>query len=80
MARGIFLETIGNLIDGRYIVTGHCNSCYHAATLDLDRLADKLGRDWVYIRKRWPIRCSACGSANTTIRIGQPPKEAPKRS
>lgn len=64
------LETLGDLIDGHHSVTGWCGDCGHGADLDLSAVAAKLGRDWVYIRQKWPIRCSECGSGNTSIRIG----------
>lgn len=69
MSRGVTLETLGDLIDGGHSVAGYCGDCHHGADLDLAVLAAKLGRNWVYIRKRWPIRCSVCGSSNTSIRI-----------
>ncbi|WP_395623376.1 hypothetical protein [Sphingomonas daechungensis] len=67
---GTKLETIGDLIDGGHTVTGWCNDCGRGSDIDLDAVAARRGRDWSYIRQKWPIRCGACGSGNTSIRIG----------
>lgn len=70
VSRGITLDTVGALIDGGHEITGYCSDCKHGGTVDLRAVAALKGRDWITINKRWPIKCSACGSRRTTVRLG----------
>lgn len=60
-------ETLGQLLDGRFIVTAHCfgQHCRHKSVLDLAGLAERLGRDFVAIGDPNPLvkllRCQKCG-------------------
>lgn len=63
--------TIGAMIDNRYTLRVHCNArgCGHHAEVDLQALADKLGRD--HGAMHWDLvplmRCSKCGSKDLGI-------------
>jgi len=73
--------TLGELIEGRYRLRVHCDSpavdggrCNHGAELDLEDLAQRLGRDHGAMaadlaRK---FRCARCGSRWTGITIHPP--------
>jgi len=63
----ITYNTIGSLIEGRFTVSAHCfaHGCRHFATLDLDELAERFGRDFVAVGDPNPLakrlRCKQCG-------------------
>jgi len=40
--------------------------------IDLERLAERVGRDWSFIGARWPVRCAECGERNVEVRITAP--------
>ena len=71
------IDTIGALIDhdiGAFLL---CCSCLNAGRpdvrdIDLERLAEHVGRDWVFINARWPVRCATCGNRGVEVRITPP--------
>lgn len=61
----INISTIGALIDYDMVLQVHCNTwgCMHSATVDLEALAARIGRDHSHLApaiKRY-FRCTACG-------------------
>lgn len=60
------IDTIGALIDGGYRLTIHCHNqqCRHYVELDLEALAERLGRAFVTVGKPNPLAarmvCSQC--------------------
>jgi hypothetical protein len=63
------ISTIGDLIDTDRVVVGWCVPDSTSFEIDLQALADQVGREWVFIRQKWPVRCPHCG-ADVEIRIG----------
>lgn len=73
--------SIGELIDGHYRLWVHCDSpavdgvrCNHAAEVDLEDLAKRLGREHGAMAAdlAGKFRCAACGSRRTAITIHPP--------
>lgn len=54
------IETVGDLKRRGLGVTGHCRA-HGQRDVDLDQVIAKVGADWVYIGRRWPIKCAVCG-------------------
>ena len=55
------VDTLGKLIDHGMGAFMSCPTCLKAGRpdvrdIDLNRLADHLGRDWCFINRRWPIK------------------------
>jgi hypothetical protein len=50
-------------------VFGCCVDCGRSGDIDLAALAAKVGEDWVFINRRWPVKCGRCGSRNVETRI-----------
>jgi Zn finger protein HypA/HybF involved in hydrogenase expression len=63
------LDTIGKLIDHGFIGQGWCRSCQRGGSVNLDAVAAKVGRDWVFIQRKWPVTCPYCGSDDVETRI-----------
>ena len=53
----ITVDTIGALIDLGMGAFLSCPACHHCADIDLERLAERVGRNWEFINRRWPVRC-----------------------
>ena len=64
------VNTIGILIDADYTAFLSCHWCETRA-IDLHKLAEKVGRDWNFIGRRWPIKCQ-CGNREVEVRISPP--------
>lgn len=77
MSGAITISTIGDLIEHGYTLTAWCKTD-GARPIDLNKLAERFGRDTTYIRPQSPIRirCAVCGERMTewTIapRYGRP--------
>lgn len=58
-------STIGAMLDDGFLLWAQCyrEGCRHMAELDLQKLAERLGRDHSTLRKDLcpKLRCSACG-------------------
>lgn len=69
----ITYDTLGALIDGEFRLSAHCyaHGCHHSAQLDLEALAQQLGRDHSSMHEDLApkLRCSACGSRNVGLRL-----------
>lgn len=67
----IDISTIGDLIGQRMTMSAWCPSCKTARPVDLERLAEKYGREASYIRPGSPvrIRCAACGARDLPVTI-----------
>ena len=65
MIKPTIIQTLGDLKREGMGATGHCatHACSMAGgrAIDLDRLIDRLGADWVYVGVRWPVKCARCG-------------------
>lgn len=68
------------MIANRYELSAHCEAtrdgvgCHHTATIDLDKLADRLGPDHGTLAADLvgKLRCSKCGSKRVGIIIHPP--------
>ena len=54
--------TLGDLIDNHHGVGAWCPGGHGSRPLDMAVLIARLGRDWRYVGRRWPICCAVCGS------------------
>lgn len=76
------INTLGAILDGDYSLRACCYSlkCQHNATLDVEALARRLGRD--HSSMHWDLipnlRCSKCGGKNIGLRLS-PPTGSPGR-
>ena len=71
--------TIGDFIDARRSLTAYCRRaprCWHGAPVDLEALAERLGRDLDLYRNRLALaamfRCVKCGGKGATFIIAPP--------
>lgn len=58
----ITIATVGDLIDNDIRMHAECRACQHKAWVDLDTVAERVGRDHSYLRGNLKLTCSACGS------------------
>ena len=65
----VTIDTIGKLIDHEMVAFMWCPSCQRSADIDIERLAERIGRDWYFIGRRWPVKCTECGSSDVETRI-----------
>jgi hypothetical protein len=63
------LDTIGKLIDHGYEVFLWCRTCKSVGDIDLAWLAEQVGRDGMFVGRRWPVQCLACGNDDIETRI-----------
>jgi len=47
----VTIDTIGKLIDHEMIAFIGCPSCQRSADIDLEKLAERVGRDWYFIAR-----------------------------
>ena len=57
----VTIDTIGKLIDHNMVAFMYCPACSRTADIDLEKLAERVGRDWYFIARRWPVKCADCG-------------------
>jgi hypothetical protein len=62
-------DTFGKLIDDGYEAFLWCRSCRSIGDVDIPRLAEHVGRDWMFVGRRWPVHCAACGSEDIETRL-----------
>ncbi len=68
------ISTIGDLIDHGFRMHVGCRACCRSVVVDLEALAQRLGRDRVYVGPSLRFRCERCGSRDVASTI-----EAPSR-
>ena len=71
------IDTLGKLIDHGMGAFMQCPTCAKAGrpdvrTIDLERLAGHLGRNWCFINRCWPVKCATCSERNVKVRITAP--------
>jgi hypothetical protein len=75
-ARGLVIDTIGDLIDEGHELMVYCynTSCRHGASVDLEALTAKLGRDHgsMHADLAHKFRCSKCGGRNVGFKLHPP--------
>ena len=59
---GTTIETRGDLVDAHHTVGAWCPGGHGFRPLDMNQLVARLGRDWRYVGRRWPVCCALCGS------------------
>jgi hypothetical protein len=69
----VTVDTLGKLIDHGMVAFLSCPTCQGAADIDLGKLAERVGREWCFVNRSWPIRCAACGELNVEVRITPKP-------
>jgi hypothetical protein len=57
------VDTIGKLIALGIGAGGWCPTCQKIRDIDLNKVAEKVGRDWRYIGAHWPVKCRDCGTS-----------------
>jgi hypothetical protein len=64
-------DTIRDLILEGYQVTLYCRAypCMNSTKVDLAAVARRHGLDWTWFGKRWPYRCSRCGSHDIGMQL-----------
>jgi hypothetical protein len=67
------VDTLGKLIDGGWHLQPHCENCGEGLSLDMEKLAATVGRDFHFIGREFPLRCPLCGSGNVSTRISSAP-------
>ncbi len=69
--RRITLDTIGDLVANGYTLHACCEArtCQRVERLDLDRLIRERGAGTPVDALKGRLRCSACGSRETSVRI-----------
>jgi hypothetical protein len=65
----VTVDTIGKLYDRCMQAFMYCRSRHRGADIDLPRLIGHVGREWVFIGRRWPVKCANCGSGDIETRI-----------
>ena len=63
------LDTLGKLIDNECEAAIWCRTCKSVSDIDLPSLALRVGRDWMFVGKTWPVTCAQCGSGDVEARI-----------
>jgi hypothetical protein len=53
---------------------GWCQTCQKGRAIDLNKLADKVGRDWKFIGAHWPVKCRECGTSLAVTLTPPPPR------
>lgn len=68
----ISIRTIGDRIDNGQDMTVYCSECGRHNNLDLEGLADKLGRDHSALAGDLAkkLRCKGCGSKRMSFSVG----------
>ena len=76
------LDTLGKLIDNECEASVWCRTCKSVSDIDLPSLALRVGRDWMFVGKTWPVTCAQCGSGDVEARIvaGHTPALRSRRS
>jgi hypothetical protein len=67
----VTLDTTGKLIDHEMMAFMYCPSCSRSADIDLEKLAERVGRDWYFIARPWPVKCADCGNGDVEVRISR---------
>jgi hypothetical protein len=64
-------DTLRDLILGGYTIVISCNRypCTNSTKADLVALARRYGLDWQWFGKRWPYRCTRCGSTDVGMQL-----------
>jgi hypothetical protein len=76
------IDTLGKLIDHGMGAFTTCPTCLKVGRpdvrdIDLHKLAARVGRDWCFINRRWPVKCATCGEPNVKVRIAAPAPSHP---
>lgn len=77
MPSPITIASFGDLLDHGYGIWAWCETCQTSRPVDVRRIAEKLGRDTIYVGRRLPIRCATCGGRDCGITIQAPTAAAP---
>jgi hypothetical protein len=56
------IETLGDLIDNNHRVGAWCPGGHGFRPIDMNVVIARLGRDWRFVGRGWPICCAVCDS------------------
>lgn len=56
------VTTFRDLIEEGYKYHATCGACHRALDCDVFDMAEIFGLDTVFIRRKFPLKCAACGS------------------
>jgi hypothetical protein len=59
---GTVVQTLGDLVDNDHRVGAWCPGGHGFRPIDMNLLIARLGRDWRFVGRGWPIVCAVCGS------------------
>lgn len=67
----ISISTLGDFIDEGMGITAYCDGCHRGQSLDLERLADRLGREHGALARdlKPKLKCARCGSKNISFTV-----------
>ena len=65
------VDTVGKLIDAGHHLQASCEDC-GGLSVNMELLAAKIGRDYAFVGRNFPLRCPLCGN-RITARIGSGP-------
>lgn len=60
MLTPIIISTLGDLKQHGYRASGCCQA-HGMREIDIDVMIGRLGENWKYTGRRWPITCRDCG-------------------
>lgn len=58
----MLIQSLGDLLDHGYAMDAYCGTCARGFRVNLQSLAESLGRDHPHLTRPLPIRCNSCGS------------------
>jgi hypothetical protein len=70
----VTVDTVGKLDDLDMRAFMYCRSCKRSGDIDPPKLIERVGRDLVFIGRRWPVKCAGCGSRDIETRILPKPR------
>ena len=63
------IDTLGKLADNGMSLIWYCYICSRKMALTTERMIEKKAPGQMVIRWQPPIKCSACGSRNVSVRV-----------
>jgi hypothetical protein len=67
------IDTLGKLMAWKARSTARAFGCCldygHFGGINLAVLADRVGPDWYFLNRPWPVKCGRCGSKRVETRV-----------
>ena len=64
--------TLANVITNNYRLLAICDHCAHTVELDMDRLVERNGADYLVPAIKQRLKCTKCGSASCAVQVALP--------